>query len=159
MKGEVKKPAVLDWSAFLGLGIKESVSDFHCVEGWSVLECRWQGVPFVSLSEHIKPNREAKFVGFNCHDGYTTSLPLDVALDDDVILACKLNEKWLDSDLGGPVRLIVPKKYAYKSAMWIKIIEFIKTDRLGYWESRGYSNTANPWRNDRWARITEEHKA
>jgi len=151
VEGEVEKPAILDWTTFLGLGVKESIGDFHCVEGWSVLECKWQGVLFRKLSEHVRLNKEARFVRVTCHDEYTTSLPLEVVLDDDVLLACKLNGRWLEPELGGPVRLIVPKKYAYKSAMWMKLIEFTKTDQLGYWESRGYSNTADPWKNDRLA--------
>lgn len=150
VEGEVEKPTVLDWVAFLSLGVKESISDFHCVEGWSILGCKWQGVPFRRLAELVKPSKEARFMSFSCYDGYTTSLPLEVVLEDNVLLACKLDGKWLEPDLGGPVRLIVPKKYAYKSAMWIKTISFMKTEQLGYWESRGYSNTADPWKNDRW---------
>jgi len=151
VRGEVEKPAVLTWESLLELGFETSVSDFHCVEGWSVLGCKWEGIPFRRLSGYVKPTRKARFVEFACYDGYTTSLPLEAALDDDTFLACKLNGEWLEPGLGGPVRLVVPKKYAYKSAMWIKVIDFLDQDRLGYWESRGYSNTADPWKNDRWA--------
>lgn len=151
VKGEVEKPIVLKWASLLELGVEESVSDFHCVEGWSVLDCKWEGVPFRRLSEYVKPTRQARFVEFGCYDGYTTSLPLETALEDDTFLVYKLNGNWLEPGLGGPVRLIVPKKYAYKSAMWLKVIDFLSEDRLGYWERRGYSNTADPWKNDRWA--------
>jgi DMSO/TMAO reductase YedYZ molybdopterin-dependent catalytic subunit len=150
VKGEVEKPIVLKWSNLLELGVEESVSDFHCVEGWSVLECKWEGIPFRRLSEYVKPTGQAKFVFFVSYDGYTTSLPLQTALEEDNLLAFKLDGKWLEPGLGGPVRLIVPKKYCYKSAMWLKVVDFLPEDRLGYWECRGYSNTADPWKNDRW---------
>jgi DMSO/TMAO reductase YedYZ molybdopterin-dependent catalytic subunit len=150
VKGEVENPIVLNWGSLLDLGVQESISDFHCVEGWSVLECRWEGVPFSNLSESVKPTQQARFVEFECHDGYTTSLPLEATLEDDTLLAYKLDGNWLEPGLGGPVRLVVPKKYAYKSAMWLNTIDFIHKDRLGYWESRGYSNTADPSKNDRW---------
>ncbi len=150
VEGEVKKPIVFDWTGFISLGVEKTTADFHCVEGWSVPGCRWEGVPFRRLSANVKPGKEARFVEFGCYGGYTTSLPLKVVLGKDVLLACKLNGKWLEPGLGGPVRLVAPNKYAYKSAMWVKVVEFMRADRLGYWESRGYSNTADPWKNDRW---------
>jgi len=151
VEGEVKKPTTLKWTDLLDLGVEESVSDFHCVEGWSVLGCKWEGIPFTKLCQHVEPKPSARFVEFDCYDGYTTSLPLETLREDAVLLACKLDDKWLEPGLGGPLRLIVPNKYAYKSAMWIKTADFLHEDRLGYWESRGYSNTADPWKNDRWA--------
>jgi len=84
-------------------------------------------------------------------DGYTTSLDVPGLLEDDVILAYKHDGKPLDESLGAPLRLVVPKKYAYKSAMWIERITFMKTKKLGYWEKRGYSDTADAWKNDRYA--------
>ena len=114
VEGEIEKPIVLDWTGFASLGVEESVTDFHCVEGWSVLECRWEGVPFRNISTYVRPRKEARFVEFGCYDGYATSLPLDVVLGSDVLLACKLDGKWLEPSLGGPVRLVVPERYAYK---------------------------------------------
>ena len=151
VKGEVEKQVLLNWASLLELGVEEVVRDFHCVEGWSVLECKWEGVLFRRLSEYVKPTQEAKFIEFGSYDGYTTSLPLEAALEDDTLLAFKLDGNWLEPGLGGPVRLIVPNKYGYKSAMWLNVIDFLPEDRLGYWERRGYSNTADPWKNDRWA--------
>ncbi|MFQ6081642.1 MAG: molybdopterin-dependent oxidoreductase, partial [Candidatus Bathyarchaeia archaeon] len=100
----------------------------------------------------VKPEENAKYVTFECDDGYTTSLPLTDLLDDDVLLAYKLEDEYLRPERGGPLRLIVPKKYAYKSAMWLKRIKFTSQQELGYWESRGYSNTADPWKGDRYAK-------
>jgi DMSO/TMAO reductase YedYZ molybdopterin-dependent catalytic subunit len=147
--GEVENPLRLNWQEFLELPSSESTSDFHCVEGWSVTNCNWYGVKFSSLVQIIKPKKDAKYVFFTCSDGYTTSLDLNDLLKDSVILAYKLNGQDLEASLGGPMRLIVPDKYAYKSAMWVNHITFTKTRELGYWEKRGYSDTADVWKNDR----------
>lgn len=150
--GEVETALKLSWGEFLQLPMVEVVSDFHCVEGWSVLGCRWMGVPFKALVERVKPKEEAKYVWFDCADGYTTSLELRNLLDEDVLLVHRLNGESLPPELGGPVRLVVPKKYAYKSPMWVTRIRFTRTKELGYWEKRGYSDTADVWKNDRRAR-------
>jgi len=128
-----------------------NVSDFHCVEGWSVLHNKWEGVAFKTIVKMVSPKNDAKYVFFSCDDGYTTSLPLAELLDDDVLLAYQLNDKLIQAENGAPVRLIVTKKYAYKSAMWLKRITFTSKPELGYWESRGYSDTADPWKEDRYS--------
>lgn len=97
----------------------------------------------------MKLKETVKHVFFECYDGYTTSLDLDSLLEDNVLLAYKLNSEWLEIPLGGPLRLVIPDKYAYKSAMWIKRITFTKVKELGYWEKNGYSDTADVWKNDR----------
>lgn len=142
----------LNWDEFLRLPKGESLSDFHCVEGWSVLGCRWEGVRFKSLIDLVKPRATAKSVTFECADGYTTSLTLEELSGDDVVLAYKLNGNYLEDDIGAPVRLVVPSKYAYKSAMWITKIKFTSKKEMGYWEVRGYSDTADVWKNDRFSR-------
>ena len=149
--GEVEKSLHLSWEDLLKLTHVVSVSDFHCVEGWSVLDCRWGGVLFKTLIEEVKPRKEGKYVFFECADSYTTCLSLKDLLDNDVILAYELNGEILEVSHGGPLRLVVPNKYGYKSAMWITRIRFIKNEKLGFWEKRGYSNTADVWRNDRYA--------
>jgi len=150
--GEIENPTVLTWKDLLALPAQESVSDFHCVEGWSVAECKWFGVRFKDLVGIVKPRNDSKYVFFSCTDGYTTSLDLVDLTSEDVILAYKLNGEYLDETLGGPLRLIVPQKYAYKSAMYVEKITFMKSRKLGYWEQLGYSDTADVWRNDRRAR-------
>lgn len=150
--GLVEKPTTLTWDNILTLPSVVSVSDFHCVEGWSVLNNKWEGVSFQTIVNMVKPEENAKFVTFECDDGYTTSLPLIILIEDDVLLAYKLEDEYLRPERGGPLRLIVPKKYAYKSAMWLKSIKFTSKPELGYWESRGYSNTADPWKEDRYAK-------
>jgi len=141
----------LQWNDLLSLPTIVSVSDFHCVEGWSVLDNKWEGVAFKTIVEMVVLKDSAKYVFFSCDDGYTTSLPLAELLDEDVLLAYKLNDKSLLAENGAPLRLIVPKKYAYKSAMWLRRITFNSKRELGYWESRGYSDTADPWKNDRYS--------
>jgi DMSO/TMAO reductase YedYZ molybdopterin-dependent catalytic subunit len=147
--GEVEKPLKLNWNDVLDLPKIESVSDFHCVEGWSVLGLRWEGIRFKDLANLVKPKKKAKFATFECADGYTTSLSLEELSRENVLLAYRLNGKELEEGLGFPLRLVVPEKYAYKSAMWITRIRFTSKKELGYWESRGYSDTANVWKNDR----------
>jgi DMSO/TMAO reductase YedYZ molybdopterin-dependent catalytic subunit len=150
--GEVAAPLKLGWRDLLALPMVELVRDFHCVEGWSVLDCRWKGVPFRALAERVKPRAEAKYVWFECADGYTTSLDLGDLMGGDILLTYQLNGEPLPTELGGPVRLIVPAKYAYKSPMWVTRISFAKTKELGFWEKRGYSDTADVWKNDRRAK-------
>lgn len=150
--GEVANPVMLSWTDILQLPKTLSVSDFHCVEGWSVLDCKWEGVKFDEIRLLARPAETAKFVTFECADGYTTSLTLEELTCDNVLLAYKLDGKPLEEGLGFPLRLIVPNKYAYKSALWITRIRFTSKKELGFWEKRGYSDTADVWNSDRFSR-------
>lgn len=150
--GEVEYPLRLSWIDFEKLPMVESVSDFHCVEGWSVLGCKWEGVRFSHMTSLVKPKKDAKHVTFECSDGYTTSLELGELLGGDVLLAAKLNGETLERGLGFPLRLVVPSKYGYKGALWLTGIHFTVKKELGYWEKRGYSDTADVWKNDRFSR-------
>ena len=150
--GEVEKPIKLTWNDFLGLPQTISTSDFHCVEGWSVLDCKWEGVRLKDIEKLVKPKDVAKAITFECADNYTTSLFRQELAGDDVLLAYKLNGESLEEGLGAPVRLIVPSKYAYKSALWVVSLRFTRDKELGFWERRGYSDSADVWRNDRFNR-------
>ena len=147
--GELEHPLILNWKKFLKLPKTESISNFHCVEGWSVLNIKWEGVKFSYIVSLVKPKETVKHVSFECLDGYTTSLLLADLMGDDVLLTYKINGKYLEENVGAPLRLIIPDKYAYKSAMWISKIKFTSKKEIGYWESRGYSDTADVWKNDR----------
>ncbi len=147
--GEVDQPLKLDWNAVLKVPSVESTSDFHCVEGWSVLGLKWQGIRFRTIMELAKPKESTVAVTFGCADGYTTSLTIHELSGDDILLAYRLNGKELEEGFGFPLRLVVPSKYAYKSALWVTRIAFTKVKELGYWEKRGYSDTADVWTNDR----------
>jgi DMSO/TMAO reductase YedYZ molybdopterin-dependent catalytic subunit len=147
--GEVEKPMKFSFDDLKAEPSVVSLSNFHCVEGWSILNNKWEGILFKTVAEIVKPKGNAMYVTFECDDGYTTSLPLSELLEDNVLLAYKLNDKPLPSERGGPLRLIIPSKYAYKSPKWIRKIKFTSQMELGYWESRGYSNTADAWKEER----------
>lgn len=147
--GEVETPKVFSFDDLGRMPKVVVVSDFHCVEGWSLLDSKWEGTPFKAIVDVVKPKATAKYVSFECYDGYTTSLPLSEVLKENVILAYKLNDKPLPLERGGPVRLVVPHKYAYKSPMWLRKAKFSSARELGYWEKRGYSDTADPWKEER----------
>jgi len=152
IEGEIEKTLKLTWDEIVKLPSTESVSDFHCVEGWSVLDCKWQGIGFSAILDLVKPKQSAKSVTFECADGYTTSLTLKELSNDNVLLAYRLNSEQLEEGYGFPLRLVVPDKYAYKSALWLTHIRFTAKKELGYWEKRGYSDTADVWKNDRFTK-------
>ena len=149
--GQVENPVTLNWPQFTSLPQFKDVSDFHCVTTWSKYEMEWEGVAFFTLADLVKPKPAAKFVFFKSYDGYSTNNPLEVCMDDDVLIAHKVNGQPITVEHGGPARVIVPKKYAWKGAKFIREITFIDRDILGFWEVRGYSNDADPWLEQRFA--------
>jgi DMSO/TMAO reductase YedYZ molybdopterin-dependent catalytic subunit len=151
ISGEVKNGVRLRWADLLQYPSIIMVSDFHCVEGWSVVGCEWTGIAFQELMHAVHPKPTARFVTISGADGYTTSLALDELLAPDVLLAYRLNGAPLPPELGGPLRLVVPQKYAYKSAMWVTKITITSKATKGYWEQQGYSQTADVWTNDRYS--------
>jgi len=151
VEGLVDASLKLTYNEFLKLPRTVSVSDFHCVTGWSLLDKKWEGVAFKTIFDTVKPKPNAHYVTVVAEGGYTTSLPIEDLLDNDVLLAYKLNDKPLELEHGGPLRLVVPKKYAYKSAKWVRKLRFTEKQELGYWEQRGYSNSADPWKEERYA--------
>lgn len=149
--GLVEKPTTLDWPQFNALPQVEDVSDFHCVTTWSKYDCRWGGVAFTTLYELVQPRPEARFVYFTSYDGYSTNVALEKCLDDDVLVATSFAGAPVTREHGGPARVIIPKLYAWKGAKFVSGITFLAEDKLGFWEVRGYSNTADPWTEDRYA--------
>ena len=149
--GQVGKPIQLTWEQFNALPQVEDVSDFHCVTTWSKFDCRWGGVAFTTLYELVQPKPEAGFVYFTSYDGYSTNVALGKCLDDDVLIATSFAGAPLPREHGGPARVIIPKLYAWKGAKFVNGITFLAEDKLGFWEVRGYSNTADPWTEDRYA--------
>jgi DMSO/TMAO reductase YedYZ molybdopterin-dependent catalytic subunit len=156
--GLVENPFALSWDQFLALPQVNDISDFHCVTTWSRYDNHWQGVRFRTIAELAVPKESARHVlctGYDFMPGsyvpYTTNLPLARAVDDDVLLVHSWEGKPLPREHGGPVRMITPKLYAWKGTKWIRKIEFLASDRRGFWEVRGYSNSAEPWFNDRYA--------
>lgn len=151
LDGLVEKPATLDWSQFNALPQVTDVSDFHCVTTWSKYDCRWSGVAFTTLFELAQPKPEAKFVYFTSYDGYSTNVPLEHCLDDDVLVATQFDGAPVSREHGGPARVIIPKLYAWKGAKFVKTITFLAEDRLGFWEVRGYHAIGDPWKEERYA--------
>jgi len=149
--GEVEHPVTLNWEDFMALEQVEDVSDFHCVTTWSKLDIPWVGVRFVDLAALVQPKDTATHVLCHAYDEYTTNLSLEEALKPDVLLVHQAEGQPLPVEHGGPVRMITPQLYAWKGAKWISRIEFLPYNQLGFWEERGYSNTAYPWRNDRYS--------
>ena len=149
--GLVENPQTLTWEQFNALPQFENVSDFHCVTTWSRFDCRWKGVAFSTLADLVRPKPEVKHVLFTSYDGYTTNARLSDCLDDDALVATQFDGKPLTREHGAPARIIIPKLYAWKGAKFVKTIEFAAEDKPGFWEVRGYSNTADPWREDRFS--------
>lgn len=148
--GEVEESFELTWNELLALPRTQMTSDFHCVTTWSRYDNAWEGVHIREILQRARPKPEAKFVMEHSFTGYTTNVPLAALDDDDVLIAFKHDGQDLEPDHGGPVRLILPKLYAYKSAKWLSGLEFLAKDRPGFWEIRGYSNSANPWNEERY---------
>jgi DMSO/TMAO reductase YedYZ molybdopterin-dependent catalytic subunit len=156
--GLVENPLTLTWADFLALPQADDVSDFHCVTTWSRFDNRWSGVRFRTIAELAVPAPEAQFVlctGYDVAPGtripYTTNLPLARAVEDDVLLVHSWEGEPLPREHGGPCRMITPKLYAWKGTKWIRRIEFLDRNQRGFWEERGYSDTAQPWANDRYS--------
>jgi DMSO/TMAO reductase YedYZ molybdopterin-dependent catalytic subunit len=151
VEGRVENPLSMSWKEFKELPSVKIVSDFHCVTGWSRLDNEWEGVRFSDIAKLAGLKDDARFVTIVAEEGYMTSLPLEDMMDEDVLLAYHFEGAELPPKHGGPLRLVVPKKYAYKSAKWVRKIVFTTERILGFWEMRGYSDSADPWKEERYS--------
>jgi len=149
--GAVRRPVTLDWTAYVALPQTDDVSDIHCVTQWSRYDNAWRGVSTSALLDLVEPKDEARHVLFLSHDGYATNVRLDQFAAPDAMLAHLWDGKPLSRDHGGPVRVVIPKLYLWKSPKWIKRIEFSAVDQPGFWETRGYNNNADPWVEERYS--------
>lgn len=156
--GAVAEDIELTYDEFRALPQAQVHADFHCVTKFSVFDNDWEGVAFRTVYELAAPEPSVTHVMAWSHDGYCTNVPLAALLDDDVLFAWARNGEPLTPDHGGPLRLIVPKRYAWKSAKWIKGIELMTRDRRGFWEERGYHNDADPWREERYSYQESGHQ-
>jgi DMSO/TMAO reductase YedYZ molybdopterin-dependent catalytic subunit len=150
LHGAVENPARLSFAQLLSLPQKDQTVDIHCVTSWTKLDTRWRGVPFTAIEELVHPRPEARFVVLECEQGFTTSLPIEALRAPDVLVAHTYDGKPLPPEHGGPVRMLVPKRYFYKSAKWLRGMKFVAEDEPGFWEVRGYSNIADPWAETRY---------
>lgn len=152
VSGEIAEPFRLSFEQFRALPTVQVAMDIHCVTRWSKLDTHWEGVQFKEFLQHIpalKPT--AKYVIAHCEQGFMTNIPLDIMLEEDALLAYKYEGEELTPDHGYPLRLLVPKKYFWKSAKWLRGLEFLSHDRLGFWERYGYNNNADPWQEERYS--------
>jgi DMSO/TMAO reductase YedYZ molybdopterin-dependent catalytic subunit len=150
--GLVTTPREWRWHDLLLLPQTTIVSDFHCVTHWSRFDDEWKGVLFKDFWEQIKDDvsPDATHVMQHATGGYTTNLPLEWMIEEDLLIAHTFNGQPLEPEHGGPVRIFTPKRYAWKGAKWIASFEFMNGDRPGFWEQNGYSNSADPWREERY---------
>lgn len=149
--GEVENPVRWSWEDWKALPRVEAVADFHCVTHWSKYDVEWAGVAWSTVLEIVKPKDTAKFVLMACGDRYTTNVPFAETLEGDVLLADTLYGEPLPLEHGGPVRMIIPGLYAWKSAKFLQAIRFSESDAPGFWEVRGYHNHGDPWREQRYS--------
>jgi DMSO/TMAO reductase YedYZ molybdopterin-dependent catalytic subunit len=148
--GLVANPVTWNWEDFLAEHQREMVSDIQCVTAWSRYENHWTGVSAEHLLAVVRPAPEAKHILFHSYDGYTTNVPLEIFAAPDSLLAHQWEGEKIPREHGGPVRVVIPQRYFWKSAKWLKRMEFLAEDRPGYWEKRGYHNVGDPWREERY---------
>lgn len=148
--GRVESELRLSWEEVQKLDQTLVQADMHCVTTWSKLDQRWEGIPFRALAAMARPLPDAKFVIAHCEQGFTANLPIEAVMDDDVLVALRANGEPLTPEHGYPARLVVPKLYAWKSAKWLRGIEFSSVDKPGFWERNGYHNVGDPWKEQRY---------
>jgi len=147
--GEADAPFALRWDELMALEQVDVTCDIHCVTRWSKFDTRWRGVRVRTLLERARPRATASHVMVHGHGGYTTNVPLDALVDDDVLIAHTFDGEPLEPDHGGPARLLLPSRYFWKSAKFVSALELMAGDRPGFWERNGYHNDGDPWREER----------
>jgi DMSO/TMAO reductase YedYZ molybdopterin-dependent catalytic subunit len=148
--GEVEEPLTLTWDELNALPRSENVQDIHCVTRWSRFDTPFAGVHWRELAKLVRPKPSAHFAIAHAEQGYTANVPLDFLEDDLALLATHADGEPLAPDHGYPLRLVVPGKYFWKSAKWLRGIELSSIDRPGFWERYGYHNDADPWQEERY---------
>ena len=151
ISGLVAAERTFSWQEFQALPRVRITADFHCVTRFSTLDNGWEGVASGELLRHVQVDPEASHVLVHCYGGYTTNLPLEDFLSERALLADRHNGKPLPIDHGGPVRLVVPHLYAWKSAKWANGVELLSEDRRGFWEENGYHTYGDPWQEERFS--------
>jgi DMSO/TMAO reductase YedYZ molybdopterin-dependent catalytic subunit len=149
--GEVEQPFSFTWDEFKAMPRKAVHTDIHCVTRWSRLDADFEGVPIQHILERAQLKPDARFVLAHSEQGYTANMPLEVLDDDDVLLCDVADGAPLTPEHGYPLRLLVPKRYFWKSAKWIRGLQFLTHDQLGFWERYGYNNNADPWKEERFS--------
>jgi DMSO/TMAO reductase YedYZ molybdopterin-dependent catalytic subunit len=149
--GEVENPFAWDWDEFMRQPQVDDTSDIHCVTQWSRYDNRWQGVSTRHVVDLARPKEGVSHVILHGYDGYTTNLELAHFTEADCLIAHTHDGEPISREHGGPARLVIPRYYFWKSAKWVKRIEFVNADRPGFWEERGYHNVGDPWLEQRYS--------
>lgn len=149
--GAVGEPYVLDWEAFTAAADDVWEGDIHCVTRWSKFDMSWRGASVRELIERAQPLPSATHLLAHCYGGYTTNMPLSDVLDHPALIAHEADGEPLQDDHGGPARLLVPHLYLWKSAKWIRRLELLDHDQLGFWERNGYHHRGDPWHEERYS--------
>lgn len=150
LDGDVANPITLDWSALAALPEREFITDIHCVTKWSKLDTVWHGIDFDVLVDLVKPASDAAYVSARADGDYSTNLRLKDLINGQAIIATRFDRKPLTAEHGGPVRLVAPSLYFWKSAKWLRELHFSPYDYKGYWEKLGYHNYGDPWKEQRY---------
>ena len=148
--GNVENEIKLNWEEFQKLEQTAVQADMHCVTTWSRLDQKWEGIPFSKIVELARPKPDSTFVIAHSEYGFTANTPIEYCLRDDCLIALRANGAPLTAEHGSPARLVVPRLYAWKSAKWLRGIEFSDVDKPGFWERNGYHNTGDPWTEQRY---------
>ena len=151
--GEVDEERTWSWGDVLHMPMYSITTDIHCVTRWSKFDTVWEGVPFSEFVKLAGVKPSAKFVIAHCEYGFTANVPLETLMEEGALLAIKFGGEPLEKEHGYPMRLLTPKKYFWKSAKWLRAVEFSAVDRPGFWEQAGYHNNADPWKEERFGRF------
>ena len=151
VSGDVEQPKRLTWDQFRALPQTDTMSDFHCVTRWSRLDNRWKGVLFTDVLRLVQPRADAQFALVLAEEGYTANIPLADLQRPDVLFAFEHDREPLTAEHGGPLRLIVPHLYAWKSVKWVRGFMLLNHQRLGFWERNGYHAYGDPWKEQRYS--------
>ena len=149
IRGEVAKPTVISYQDLLNLDQVDITCDVHCVTGWTLLDSQWSGVRLATIMDTVRPNANGGFIIFEAAQGYTSNVPIGDAQKGNVILAHSFFGDKLPRNHGAPVRVVIPDRYFYKSAKWLEGMKVTARDEPGYWETMGFSNSADPWKEER----------
>jgi DMSO/TMAO reductase YedYZ molybdopterin-dependent catalytic subunit len=150
--GEVEQEMSWTWEAFRQLPTVQVTTDIHCVTGWSKFDTGWEGPLFRDFIKLFGVKPTTQYVIAHAAHGFTANTPLELMLEDNVLLAWKYNGDFLTPEHGFPVRTLVPQRYFWKSAKWLHKLEFSPVDKPGFWEQAGYHNEGNPWQEERYQR-------
>jgi DMSO/TMAO reductase YedYZ molybdopterin-dependent catalytic subunit len=149
--GEIEEPVELTWEQFNELPRSENTQDIHCVTRWSRFDARFEGVHWRELEKLVHPSTSARFAIAHSEQGFTSNVPIAYLRDENALLATHADGEPLTPEHGWPLRLVIPGKYFWKSAKWLRGIELSATDKPGFWERYGYHNDADPWQEERYA--------